>query len=46
MSNLGPHLRNNQHHTFIPSKDKKCSQSVLHLHDQQPTSKYFSKYID
>jgi hypothetical protein len=35
MSNLGPHLRHNQHHTFLLTKEP-CSQFVLHLHDQQP----------
>jgi hypothetical protein len=43
MSNLGPHLRHNRHHTLFPAQEQPCSQSGLHLHDQQPTSKYFSK---
>jgi hypothetical protein len=43
MSNLGPHLRHNRHHTLFPVQEQPCSQSGLHLHDQQPTSKYFSK---
>ena len=37
MSNFGPHLRHNQHHTLLPVQEKTCSQSSLHLHDQQPT---------
>jgi hypothetical protein len=44
MSNLGPHLRHNRHHTLLLMQEQPCSQSVLHLHDQQPTSKDFSKY--
>jgi hypothetical protein len=44
MPNLGPHLRHNRHHTLLPMQEQPCIQFVLHLHDQQPTSKYFSKY--
>jgi hypothetical protein len=36
MSNLVPHLRNNQHHTLLLSQKQTCIQFVLHLHDQQP----------
>ena len=36
MSNLGPHLRHNQHHTLFPLQEQPCSQFDLHLHDQQP----------
>jgi len=46
MSNLGPHLIQNRHHTLFLSQEQPCSQSGLHLHDQQPTYKYFSKDID
>ena len=44
MSNFGPYLRHNQHHTLFLVQEQPCSQSGLHLYDQQPTSKYFSKY--
>jgi hypothetical protein len=43
MSNLVPHLRLNRHHTLLSAQEQPCSQSDLHLHDQQPTSKDFSK---
>jgi hypothetical protein len=43
MSNFGPHLRHNRHHTLFIAQEQPCSQSDLHLHDQQSTSKYFSK---
>jgi hypothetical protein len=43
MSNLSPHLRHNRNHTLFPTKERPCRESFLHLHDQQPTSKYFSK---
>jgi hypothetical protein len=36
MSNLGPHLRHNQHHTLFLMQEQPYSQSVLHVHDQQP----------
>jgi hypothetical protein len=44
MSNLGPHLRHNRHHTLLHAQEQPCSQSGLPLHDQQPTSKDFSKH--
>jgi hypothetical protein len=44
MSNLGPHLRHNQHHTLLHEQEQPYSQSNLHLHDQQPTSKYWLSY--
>jgi hypothetical protein len=37
MSNLGPHLRHNRHHTLLHMKEKPCSEFDLHMHDQQPT---------
>ena len=37
MSNLGPHLRHNRHHTFLYRKEQTCRQIGLHMHDQQPT---------
>jgi hypothetical protein len=46
MSNLGPHLRHNQHHTLLHVQEQPCSQSSLHMHEQQPTSKDYSKEID
>jgi hypothetical protein len=36
MSNLGPHLRHNRHHTLFLTQEQPCSQFDLHLHDQQP----------
>jgi hypothetical protein len=36
MSNLGPHLRHNRHHTLFLTQEQPCSQFNLHLHDQQP----------
>jgi hypothetical protein len=36
MSNLGPHLRYNQHHNLFLTQGQPCSQFDLHLHDQQP----------
>ena len=35
MSNLGPHLRNIQHHTLLPTQEQPYSQFDLHMHDQQ-----------
>jgi hypothetical protein len=37
MSNLGPHLRHNRHHTLLHRQVQPCSQFGLHMHDQQPT---------
>jgi hypothetical protein len=37
MSNLGPHLRHNQHHTLLHMQEQPYSQFGLHMHDQQPT---------
>jgi hypothetical protein len=37
MSNLGPHLRHNRHHTLLHKKEQPCNQIGLHMHDQQPT---------
>jgi hypothetical protein len=37
MSNLGPHLRHNRHHTLFHKEEQPCSQIVLHMHDQQRT---------
>jgi hypothetical protein len=37
MSNLGPHLRHNRHHTLLHRKEQPCSQIDLHMHDQQTT---------
>ena len=44
MSNLGPHLRHNQHHNLLLMQEQPCSQFGLHLHDKQHTSRDFSKY--
>jgi hypothetical protein len=43
MSNLGLHLIHNRHHTLFPVQEEPYSHSGLHLHDQQPTYKDFSK---
>jgi hypothetical protein len=36
MSNLGPRLRQNQHHTLLLTQEQHCIQFNLHLHEQQP----------
>jgi hypothetical protein len=43
MSNLHPHLKHNRFHTLFLAQEQPCSQSNLHMHDQKPTSKDFSK---
>jgi hypothetical protein len=37
MSNLGPQIRHNQHHTLLHRKEQPYSQFVLHMHDKQST---------
>jgi hypothetical protein len=37
MSNLGPHLRHNRHHTLLHGKEQPYSQFDLHMHDRKPT---------
>ena len=37
MSNLGPHLRHNRHHTIVHRQEQPCNKTGLHMHDQQPT---------
>jgi hypothetical protein len=37
MSNLGPYLRHNRHHTLLHRQEQPCSQFSLHMYDQQPT---------
>jgi hypothetical protein len=43
MSNIGTHLRNNQHHTLLLMQEQPYSQFGLHIHDQQPLND-LSKY--
>ena len=45
MSNLGPHLRHNRHHTLLPMQEQPCSQIGLHMHDQQPIPTHALTYI-
>jgi hypothetical protein len=37
MPNLGPHLRQNRHHTLLHKQEQPCSQFGLHMHQHQPT---------
>ena len=37
MSNLGPQLRHNRHHTLLHRQEQPYSQLGSHMHDQQPT---------
>jgi hypothetical protein len=43
MSNLGPHLGHNRHHTLLLTQEQPCSEFDLHMHDQQPTHRDLSK---